>query len=57
MTGLFGGKPKMPEIKPPTPVADEEMLATKRKQKVASMKQRSGRQSTILSDGEKMGSN
>ncbi len=55
MGGLFGSKPKMPEIKAPTPVADEEMLAKKRKEKVATMKQRSGRKSTILSDNDTMG--
>lgn len=52
------GKPKtptMPEIKPPAPIADEEMLSKKRKENIAKQRKRTGRASTILSDKERLG--
>ncbi|MCK4815647.1 hypothetical protein KA005_07750 [bacterium] len=54
MAGLFGG-PKTPEVKPPTPIVDEEVLKRKRKENIIKQKQRSGRASTILSDKEELG--
>ena len=63
MTGLFGGKqppvqtPVIPEPEPVAPMADpNDVLLRERKKKQAAQKQAfSGRQSTILSDGEKLG--
>lgn len=54
MAGLFSS-PELPEIKPPTPVADEAMLAKSKKKKISTMKKRGGRASTILSDKEVLG--
>ena len=41
---------ELPEIKPPAPIADEEMLNKKRKENVRKQRKRTGRQSTILSE-------
>jgi hypothetical protein len=52
MAGLFGRPktPELPEIKPPTRMADEEALAKARKKNIVKQRSRSGRQSTILSE-------
>ena len=50
MGSLFGSKPKTPEIKPPTPLPDEDAIRKARMKDVAAQKKRTGRQSTILSD-------
>lgn len=66
MTGLFGGKPKapapppaIPELPPVTPLVDPEDVQLKARKRRASAMQRnrSGRQSTILSDrgGDRLG--
>ena len=54
MGSLFKS-PEMPEIKPPTPVADEAMLAKARKKKIATAQKRTGRSATILSNKETLG--
>ena len=55
MGSMFSSKPKIPEPPPPTPMADEEELRRARTRSMARTRQRSGRQSTILSEGEKLG--
>lgn len=54
MTGLFK-TPKTPEVKPSTPIVDEEALKKKRKENIRKQQQRTGRSSTILSDREELG--
>lgn len=64
MGGLFGGAPKAPEPPPPPPPPapmpdiDDEQVARARRRKLTAQQNRSGRQSTILSDvgeGAKLG--
>lgn len=55
MGGMFSSKPKMPKPPEPTPMADEEAIKRAKTRTGASMRARSGRQSTILSEGEKLG--
>ena len=56
MSALFGGDAPTPQPipipEPPkaTPMVDEAAIARKKKQQIAAMQQRGGRQSTILSD-------
>lgn len=52
MAALFS-KPKMPEIKPPAPMPDEQDPAVRAagRRRVGQMMQRGGRRSTILSEG------
>ena len=47
MSGLFS-KPKMPEIKPPTPLPDEKALTAARKRVVAQETRSSGAGTTVL---------
>jgi len=53
--GLKPKTPAAPEIKPPTPIMDEEKLKMARKKNIAKQRGRSGRTSTILSDTERLG--
>lgn len=56
MGGLFGGAPSPPPPPPPPPppapmpVPDDESVKTAQKKRAASIVQRSGRLSTILTD-------
>jgi len=52
---ILGSKPKVPEIKPPAPIVDEEKLKMARKKNLAKQRSRTGRASTILSDREGLG--
>ncbi len=60
MGGLFGGAPSAPSIPPPPPpppppapmpVPDDESAKKAKRRSIASQQGRSGRLSTILSDG------
>lgn len=56
MGGIIGGSsPKPPPPPKPTPMADEEAIAKAKQRARASLQQRSGRASTVLSDSEKLG--
>lgn len=52
-TLLSSNKP--PAIKPPTPMPDTEALALAKRRKAAELSAKSGRASTILSEGDKLG--
>lgn len=57
MSSLFG-KPKMPAIKDPTPMPDEDQLDKSRIRRIAVERQASGRESTNLTQAggrEKLG--
>lgn len=54
MAGLFS-KPKTPGLPKPTPMADEEAIKRARLRTVSRIQSTSGRDSTILSSGEKLG--
>lgn len=56
--GSLSSSPKVPDPPPPPPVVempDETALNRERKRKQAEMQQRSGRESTILTGGDKLG--
>ncbi len=59
MGKLFGGgapKPQpLPPPPPPTPMVDEEAIKRAKKLAIATSQQRSGRQSTILSESDTLG--
>lgn len=57
MSALFSKPkmPKMPEPPKPTPMADEDAVRTAQRRAAAQVRQRGGRQSTILSDGDRLG--
>lgn len=50
MSGLFGSKAEKPKVEPPARMPDEEAPEAKeiRRQKLAEMRMRGGRESTIL---------
>lgn len=50
--GLFK-TPKLPEIKPPTPLPDEKELTAARRRRIAKERGSSGSLSTVLSGGGK----
>jgi hypothetical protein len=52
MSGLFS-KPKMPEVKPPTPMPDPENQNDAARRTMARETNRGGRRSTILSSGQR----
>lgn len=54
MAGLFS-KPKTPELPKPTPMADEEAIKRAKMRAVSRVQSSSGRDSTILSSGDKLG--
>jgi len=47
---ILGSRPKIPEIKPPAPIMDEEKLKMARRKNISKQRKRSGRASTVLSD-------
>ena len=57
MGKLFSpSKPKMPKPPPPTPMVDEEALKRAKRRAAQGVQQRSGRESTLLSDTDRLGS-
>ena len=55
MGSMFGSKPKVPKPPKPTPMADEEALERAKRRAAQGVRQRGGRESTLLSDNERLG--
>ena len=47
---LLSSRPKLPEVKAPAPIMDEENVKMARKKNLSKQRKRTGRASTILSD-------
>ena len=47
---ILGSRPQLPEVKPSTPLPDEEKIKMAKRKDITKRRQRTGRTSTILSD-------